>query len=174
MIRKAVHTDIPAVAAIYERILDGEEAGRTSIGWRRGIYPTADTARAAIGRDDLFVMEEGGEIVAAAVINQTQVAEYAMADWAYPAPDEQIMVLHTLVVDPLAQGRGYGHGFVAFYEDYAREHGCPYLRMDTNVKNTPARQMYAKLGFSERGVIPCVFNGIEGVQLVCLEKKPED
>ena len=84
------------------------------------------------------------------------------------------MVLHTLVVDPLAQGQGYGHAFVAYYEDYARSHGCPYLRMDTNVKNAPARQMYAKLGFSERGVVPCVFNGIEGVSLMCLEKKLEN
>lgn len=174
MIRKATIDDIDAIDAIYQRIHDGEEQGRTNIGWRRGIYPTAATARAALGRGELFVLEDAGAVRAAAVLNQTQVPEYAQADWAYPAPDQQIMVLHTLVVDPLAQGQGYGHAFVAYYEDYARAHGCPYLRMDTNVKNTPARQMYAKLGFSERGVVPCVFNGIEGVWLVCLEKKLAD
>lgn len=83
------------------------------------------------------------------------------------------MVLHTLVVDPLAQGRGYGRSFVAFYEAYARAHGCPYLRMDTNAKNLAARRMYAKLGFSEPGIVDCVFNGIPGVKLVCLEKTLE-
>lgn len=170
-IRKATAADVDAVDAIYQRIHDGEEQGRTTIGWRRAIYPTAATARAAVERGELFVLEEQGTVTAAAILNQTQVPAYADADWAYPAEPSQVMVLHTLVVDPLTQGRGYGKAFVAYYEAYARAHGCPYLRMDTNAKNTAARRMYAKLGYSEAGVIPCVFNGLEGVQLVCLEKK---
>ena len=43
--------------------------------------------------------------------------------------------------------------------------------MDTNVKNARAREMYKKLRYKEIGVIPTVFNGIEGVNLVLLEKK---
>ena len=46
MIRLANEHDLPAVAAIYEAILDHEDA--TAIhytGWQRGAYPTADTAR---------------------------------------------------------------------------------------------------------------------------------
>lgn len=170
-IRKATAADVAGVDAIYQRIHDGEEQGRTTIGWARAIYPTAATARAAVERGELFVLEDGGQIAAAAILNQTQVPAYADADWAYPAEPGQVMVLHTLVVDPLAQGRGYGKAFVAYYERYALEHGCAYLRMDTNAKNTAARRMYAKLGYSEAGVIPCVFNGLEGVRLVCLEKK---
>ena len=173
MIRKAVAADMDNLAAIYERIHDGEEQGKTTIGWIRAIYPTAATARAALDRDDLFVMEEGGKVVAAAIINQIQVPEYANCPWAYPAPDDQVMVLHTLVVDPLAQGRGYGRAFVAFYEDYARRHGCRYLRMDTNARNAAARALYAKLGYAEPGIVDCDFNGIPGVKLVCLEKRLE-
>ena len=52
-----------------------------------------------------------------------------------------------------------------------RENGCPYLRMDTNARNKTARKLYAGLGYWEAGIMPCVFNGIPGVQLVCLEKK---
>lgn len=170
-IRKSTAADIDAVDAIYQRIHDGEEQGRTTIGWARAVYPTAATARAALERGELFVLEDGGQITAAAILNQTQVPAYAGADWTYPAEPSQVMVLHTLVVDPLAQGRGYGKAFVAYYERYAREHGCRFLRMDTNAKNTAARRMYAKLGFSEAGVIPCVFNGLEDVHLVCLEKR---
>ena len=173
MIRKAVAADIDAVAAIYERVHDGEEAGRTTIGWIRGVYPTADTVRAALERDDLFVMGEDGIIVAVAIINQVQVPEYANCDWADHPPPDQVMVLHTLAVDPLAQSRGFGRAFVAFYEDYALSHGCPYLRMDTNERNAAARALYAKLGFSEPGIVDCDFNGIPGVKLVCLEKKLE-
>ena len=58
-----------------------------------------------------------------------------------------------------------------FYEEYAREQGCLYLRMDTNERNTVARAMYRGMGYREAGIVPCVFNGIPGVNLVCLEKK---
>lgn len=172
MIRKGRETDIAQVAAIYDRILTEEEEGRASIGWVRGVYPTEDTAREALERGELFVLEEDGRILAAAKINQEQVPEYVQAPWRYAeVPEEEVMVLHTLVVDPAQAGKGAGSAFVAFYEDYAREHGCLYLRMDTNVKNRAARRLYAHLGYWETGVVPCVFNGIEGVELVCLEKK---
>jgi len=64
----------------------------------------------------------------------------------------------------------HGRRFVDFYENYALELGCPYLRMDTNERNARARAMYKKLGYREIGVIPTVFNGIAGVNLVLLEK----
>lgn len=172
-IRRAGAGDVGAVDAIYQRIHDGEEQGRTTIGWVRELYPTAATAQAAVERGDLFVLEDGGRVVAAAILNQIQVPEYASCPWQYPAGEDEVMVLHTLVVDPAAQGRGYGRAFVAFYEAYARDHGCLFLRMDTNEKNLAARRMYSKLGFTEPGVVSCSFNGIPGVELVCLEKRLE-
>ena len=42
--------------------------------------------------------------------------------------------------------------------------------MDTNERNAAARRLYAGLGYREAGIVPCTFNGIGGVQLVCLEK----
>lgn len=170
MIRKAVEADIPTVAEIYEKLHSAEEAGEVTIGWIRGVYPTEDTARQALSRDDLFVMEEGGAVVGAAILNQKQVDDYYGAQWLYPAEDSQVMVLHTLVIDPEESGKGYGKAFVAFYEDYARAHGCHVLRMDTNSRNARARAMYRKLGFREAGIVPCTFNGIPGVGLVLLEK----
>lgn len=171
MIRKATIHDIPAVAAIYDAILDLEEAGQMTIGWARGVYPTADTARAAVEAGDLFVLEDGGQVVASGRINRQQMPAYAEVDWRYPAADDRVMVLHTLTVDPRLSRRGYARQFLAFYEDYARENGCTALRIDTNARNAVARAMYAKHGYVESGVIPCEFNGIPGVDLVCMEKR---
>lgn len=170
-IRRAVLEDIPQVEAIYDRILTEEESGRTAVGWIRGVYPTEKTALDALEAGTLFVLEQDGVIAAAAKIDRNQVPEYAGAPWRYPdAPGPQVMVLHTLVVDPAQAGRGCGTEFVRFYERYAMEQGCPYLRMDTNARNTAARRLYARLGYREAGIVPCVFNGIPDVQLVCLEK----
>ena len=171
-IRKANERDIPAIAGIYDRILAKEEAGQAVIGWVRGVYPTERFARTALAADDLFVLESDGRVCAAARINQEQVPEYVNGDWLYrDAPEKEIMVLHTLVVDPLCAGSGFGTAFISFYEQYAKAHACRYLRMDTNVINASARAFYAKLGFRESGIIGCVFNGIPDVKLVCLEKR---
>lgn len=171
-VRKAVLEDIPRIAAIYDRILTEEEQGRAVIGWIRGIYPTEKTALDSLNAGTLFVLERDGAIAAAAKIDQNQVPEYAGAPWRYPdAPDDQVMVLHTLAVDPAFAGKGCGTEFVRFYERYALEEGCAYLRMDTNARNAAARRLYSRLGYREAGIVPCVFNGIPDVQLVCLEKK---
>ena len=171
MIRLAKKDDIPAITAIYDALHDLEEQGKATIGWIRGVYPTKTTAAAAIERGDMFVMEKSDKIVASAIINQTQVPEYYDAKWRRPdAPDDEVMVLHTLTVDPAIKGRGYGSEFVSFYERYALLHGCKYLRMDTNAKNDAARRLYSHLGYIEADIVPCEFNGIPGVSLVCLEK----
>jgi len=174
MIRKACIQDIPAVAAIYEAIIDCEERGELTIGWQRGVYPTEQTAADSVKKGDMFVCERGGAIVAAAKINKEQVDVYADGKWEFPAPDEEVCVLHTLVVSPRAMTSGIGKEFVKFYEEYALENGCPYLRMDTNERNGRARGFYKKVGYKEIGIVPCVFNGIEGVNLVLLEKNLKD
>ena len=170
MIRKATAADIDAIAALYERIHTEEEAGRCSTGWLRGIYPTGQTAEAAVALGDMFVDEQEGAILACGRINREQVDVYAQVPWRYEAAPEQVMVLHTLVVEPAAKGKGLGSAFVAFYEAYARAHGCPCLRIDTNERNLRARALYKRLGYREAAVMPCEFNGIPGVGLVCLEK----
>ena len=169
-VRKAQKADIDSIEKIYDRIHGGEEQKLTTIGWIRGIYPTRKTAEAALERGDLFVMVDNGKIVAVAMINQIQVAEYKDAAWKHDAKDNEVMVLHGLAVDPLENGKGFGRAFVAYYEDYAKQHSCPALRMDTNVKNKRARKLYHALGYEEVGIVKCVFNGIPNVQLVCLEK----
>ena len=171
MIRKATAADIDAVAEIYLNIHEQERLGRIHTGWLPDIYPLNSTAETALNRDDLFVYENGGKILATAIINQTQVDVYADCNWNYPAADSEVMVLHTLAVDPSAIKNGIGREFVGYYENYARKAGCTVLRMDTNAKNTVARSFYKKLGYIETAIVPCVFNGIPDVQLVLLEKK---
>lgn len=171
LFRKAAEADIDRIAEIYDRTHDEEEAGNTTTGWQRSIYPTRKTAEEALAAGELFVAEEKGTVLAAARINQQQVDVYANAAWRHDAPPEQVMVLHTLVVDPQSKGKGIGKKFVAFYEQYAAENGCPYLRMDTNERNTAARSLYRQLGYTEAGIVPCTFNGLPDVNLVCLEKK---
>lgn len=169
--RKATGDDLDAIERIYERTHDVEEAGLTTTGWVRGIYPVREVAEASLARGDMYVAEHDGVVAATGIINKIQVNVYLDCDWEYKAPDDKVCVLHTLAVDPDARGFGIGPAFVRFYEKLAGEWDCEVLRIDTNARNVAARKMYAKLGYTETDIVPTVFNGIAGVDLVLMEKK---
>lgn len=169
-IRKATAADLDGAERVYDQIHSVEEAGTLTIGWIRGVYPTRATIEAALERGDLFVLEQDGQILGAALINQIQVDVYADAPWQFAAGADEVCVLHTLGISPAVAGMGWGKAFVRFYEDYALAQGCRELRIDTNARNTRARALYKKLGYREIAVVPTVFNGIPGVDLVLLEK----
>lgn len=169
--RKAVEADIDAITAIYDAIHVEEEAGRATIGWNRSIYPTRKTAIDSVAKGEMFVLEIDDRVVASMRLNSDQEDAYRRVNWLYEAADEDVLVMHTLTVDPTAARRGIGQNMVILYETYAADHGYHYLRIDTNARNARARKMYSKLGYIESGIIPTTFNGIGGVQLVCMEKK---
>ena len=168
--RKAAWSDLDGIVRIYDKSHDAEEAGLTTTGWKRGIYPVRGVAEAALERGDMYVAVADGSIAATGVINQIQVDVYADCDWVYKGPDDDVSVLHTLAVDPDARGKGIGPAFVRYWEDLARSEGCSLLRIDTNARNTRARAMYARMGYIETGIIPTVFNGLKDVDLVLMEK----
>lgn len=170
LIRKATQNDIDAVEKLYDAIHTAEENGKQTIGWIRGVYPVRATAENALQRGDLFVLEDDGEIYGTGIINKTQVESYKQGKWKYDVTDDQVCVLHTLVISPDSAGKGYGRAFLAYYEKYAEENGCLDLRIDTNARNAVARSMYQKHGYTEIGIVPTEFNGIAGVNLVLLEK----
>lgn len=143
MIREARPVDLDAIEKIYDNIHASEESGRVKIGWISGVYPVRATAEEAIRRRDMFVFEEDGIIKAAAIINKTQVDVYKGANWSFEAGDDEVCVLHTLVVDPNCSGRGVGSRFVEFYEKYALSRHCTVLRIDTNAINS------ARAGFTQ-------------------------
>ena len=172
MIRKAAAADIGAVEAIYNDIHTREEAGLASTGWRRGFYPTREDAEEALERGGLYVLEGEGEVLACAVIDQLQPAEYAQAEWAYPAAEDDVLVLHTLAVSPRRAGQGLGKRFVRWYENCAALRQCRCLRLDTNEHNAAARRLYASLGYRETGTAPRKFEGRAPIRFVCLEKRP--
>lgn len=171
LIRKATVTDTAAIVALFDAIHTEEEAGRTTTGWLRNVYPTVKVVETGLDRGDLYVMEKAGLLVATCRINAEQVDCYFGAPWRYAAAPEQVLVMHTLVVDPKQKGRGYGTAFIAYYEEEARRRGCTVVRIDTNARNAQARRLYAYLGYHEADIVPTVFNGIPGVGLVLLEKK---
>ena len=112
--RKASAADVSAVEEIYNDIHTEEEKGKLTIGWIRGIYPTRATAEGALQRGELFVLENEGRVVGAGIINQDQAEAYAQGRWEHELPPEQVCVLHTLVVSPVASKKRLRQGVCVF------------------------------------------------------------
>lgn len=171
MIRPATPQDLPAIAAIYEAILAQEDARPVSFtNWQRGKYPTQDTARAALEAGTLFTAEENGRVYGCVNLNGEQLPEYADIPWLYAAQDNEVGVIHTLVIHPAWSGKGKARELVAFCEEHCRQQGKRVIRLDTYVNNQPANSMYPRLGYRFAGTSHFLFQGFLPEDLNCYEK----
>ena len=152
MIRIAKESDLPAVAAVYEAILDHEDAtGLHYTGWKRGAYPTAETARS--------------------IFNAGTLPEYKNGGWSIPAEDDQVAVIHTLTIHPDRAGQGLARQMVAFAEDTARSQGKTVMRFDTGVSNAVSNHLYPAIGYRFAGTVDTFFMGYVHCPLNLYEKK---
>lgn len=170
-IRKGLSADLEAVCKVYDSIHAATERGDLATGWVKGVYPVKATAREALTRANLFVVDADGQTAGTGIINKIQLEVYRKAHWQYVAPDEKIMVLHTFMIDPVYRRLGLGKKFIEFYENYAVYNKCNCLRLDTNALNAGARAFYKNLGYREAGVFECEFNNLGLVKLVMIEKE---
>lgn len=159
MVRKAVLKDIDGVENNYKELLDYEEKYGAFTAWKKGVYPTRETARQAFGDGSLYVIEENNEICASMILNQAQPEEYSRIKWRYPGNPGEILVIHLLCVPPSKSGRGFGSEMIRFAEKAAQERKCRALRLDTGAQNKPAVALYTKRGFALAGTSSMAIGG---------------
>ena len=173
MIRLATAADLPAIAAVYDAILDREaESGVCYTNWQKGKYPTMATAKSILEAGTLYVgTDANGTVWGSMNLNGLQLPEYGKINWSIPAPDSQVAVIHTLTIHPDRKGRGLARQMVAFCEEEARRRGKAVMRLDTWEGNLPANRLYPSLGYRYAGASEFFFQGIIREVLNCYEKK---
>ncbi len=169
MIRRATQSDVDAVEASYQQLLEHEAATHSFTNWKPGIYPTRQDAQGALDDGSLYVLQEDGEVCASMILNQHQAPEYAQIDWLYPAAEAKVLVIHTLCMAPDKSGKGYGTQMVRYAMEHARAMGCTVIRLDTYVGNLPAQRLYQKLGFRTSGRKLVKHHGLFDSELYYLE-----
>lgn len=88
----------------------------------------------------VLVAEQSGKVVGALVLSFRRTS-----DWAR---------LYSVVVAPSARGQGLGAKLVKQAERRARDRGCRGLRLEVREDNAAARNLYRRLGYDERQVLP--------------------
>ncbi len=171
MIRKATAKDIDKVELLYRDILTYEKDHTNYTNWVMDVYPTRQTAIDGLNADNLYVIEDNGEICASIILNHIQPEVYDKIHWKYEAEKEDILVIHTLSVSPYKKGKGYGGELVRFAFKKAEELGCASVRLDTYAANIPAASLYKKEGFRYCGTAFSVLNGVIPEMQIFFEKR---
>lgn len=147
MIRKATFNDIEQIEDTYNEHFKHEiEYGAFTV-FKKGVYPTRKDAEKAISAGSLYVYERAGSIAGSIIIDKVQPTEYAGIVWGQTLIDDEVMVIHLLMVRPSMAGNGIASSLVRYAMEMAKNNSCKVLRLDTGSQNIPAVTLYKKLGF---------------------------
>jgi ribosomal protein S18 acetylase RimI-like enzyme len=153
-IRPATEQDIPAIAALYDRITEREAKGTNYSGWAQGEYPMEWTARELLEAGGLYCMtDQSGKVIASAAYDNRHDSCYDDVVWGKDIPSEQTLCIYTLAIDPDYRGQGLGEAMMRFGFEMAEKLGLKGIRIDTWVENTPALKLYHKLGYRDVAVL---------------------
>lgn len=150
IIRRAGAADVSAVQTFYSEVVPTIELEVTS--WIPGVYPSIETAQAAIEAKTLYLATIEEKVVGSVILNHEADEEYADIVWFNPKlRSEQVLIVHTLMTSPAHRKQGIAAGLLNFAIDLAKEQNCQAIRLDTFAANVPAQQLYEKLGFHNSG-----------------------
>ncbi len=137
------------IETIYNEAIDSLRV-RKIHQWRRGVYPTRQTAVDAFNKNCLYLCRMGDEVVGTVILNGLQSSEYDTIKWKWGG---KFLVIHTLVIRPAFCGKGAGRFIMRYAENFALSNGYESMRLDVFPGNAVAVGLYQSFGFTYSGKI---------------------
>jgi ribosomal protein S18 acetylase RimI-like enzyme len=150
IIQKAVLSNLDSIETIYNESIDWLNSQGIHQ-WKRGVYPTRDSAQEALKEDCLYCCFVDERLAGSFIINESQPSQYEALLWRYN--NGKVLVLHTLVVRPYEAGKGTGRAIVEYIIDYAEKHHYTCIRLDVFPDNQSAVNLYNSFGFEFVGKV---------------------
>lgn len=141
-IRMATEADREQLLTLYKC-----QHGREYCPWEED-YPSNATIDVDLSKDNLFVMEKDGEIIAAISVDEDEEVD-ELPYWnkeLYPEGE-----LARLAVLPEHQNKGYARIMLQFGMDELKRRGCLGIHILVNKYNVKALRSYAVFGFAQVG-----------------------
>lgn len=148
MIRKGIPKDIIQAAQVLEEV----KAYMLNIGidqWDQE-YPNRIVLTQDIGREEAFIYEEQGELLAYMALNEKCDQEYAELNWKTATP---FVVIHRLYVKPSVQGKGISSKMIKYADQFALENKYQSIRFDAFSLNETANAVHIKKGYASVGTV---------------------
>ncbi len=145
LIRSAKSSDYDSVETIMQQVQ------KLHVDWRPDIYKPADPV---YSREYFEKMVAENRLMVAEL--EGTVAGIISFMYRHVASDKQV-TRNVLFVDDLAvketcRGQGIGTQLLQFMKTKAKQEHLDGLELQVNARNTAARKMYEKLGFTEKSI----------------------
>lgn len=130
-------------------------------------YPNKEYFQQCIESNTLYVLIKNTEILGHVVLDEWQPEEWDYISWEGSKP----IMIHSLMINPLIQGKGLGTEFVKLCEQIADEKGYDSIRLDAFSGNETAIHLYRKLGYQMRGNVFFTSKPEGHQEYFCFEKE---
>ncbi|MBD5511656.1 MAG: GNAT family N-acetyltransferase [Lachnospiraceae bacterium] len=129
MIRKATFDDIELIEDTYNEHFKHEMKHGAFTIFKKGIYPTRKDAEKAVDVGTLYVYEENNSIAGSMIVDKVQPAEYTKITWGQTFANDEVMVIHLLIVRPSKTGKGIATSQVLIENCKIKRPGSPSRRI---------------------------------------------
>ena len=129
MIRKATFDDIELIEDTYNEHFKHEMKHGAFTIFKKGIYPTRKDAEKAVDVGTLYVYEENNGIAGSMIVDKVQPAEYTKIAWGQTFANDEVMVIHLLIVRPSKTGKGIATSQVLIENCKIKRPGSPSRRI---------------------------------------------
>ncbi|MGA8941980.1 MAG: GNAT family N-acetyltransferase [Thermoactinomyces sp.] len=144
---KARPDQFSEIVRIFEHVKEGlREQGIDQ--WTED-YPDREILQKDIGNGNMYLLVSEGEIAAIAALDQNQEPQYEDIPWKDKTGN--FLVVHRLCVNPDYQGKGISRLFMDEIERFAKDQGYSSIRLDTQMVNEKAMNLYESHDYEKRG-----------------------
>ncbi|MBJ8008798.1 GNAT family N-acetyltransferase [Bacillus cereus] len=114
-------------------------------------YPTRDHISYHLKQGELYCLFQDQVLVGAVVLNEAQSPEYKLIDWS--ETDGRFLIVHSFVIHPLVQGKGYSKVLLSFWENEATQKNYTGIRLDCFTGNPVSLSLYETNNYICRGAV---------------------
>lgn len=160
--RKAAPDDLTAVVSFYGDVSDAMIGTAFDCQWRRDKHPTEAQIADAIAAQTLTIVDDGGAIAAAVIVNHDyDVSTDPEMPWSVDCAQDEAVIIHVLAVSPAYRGGGVARELLSHVLDEARATGMRSVRLGAALSNTPAVRLYERSGFQRVIVAEKMFGDVK-------------
>ncbi len=151
-LKKASIRDLDQIRTLYWRLLDSSPKYGQILQWKKNIYPNDNDWNNYIVNDEMYLILEDMNVIGAVAVTNAQSKEYRKIHWKIKADDQEVAVVHLLMILPEYQGDGAATAALDEIIKQAVDKQKRVVRLDAIGTNVPAQKLYEKYGFVNCGI----------------------
>lgn len=149
--KKVSIRDLDQIRTLYWRLLDSSPEYGRILQWKKNIYPNDNDWNNYIVNDEMYLILDNINVIGAVAVTNAQSKEYRKIHWRVKANDQEVAVVHLLMILPEYQGGGAATAALDEIIKLATDKQKRVVRLDAIGTNVPAQKLYEKYGFVNCG-----------------------